>query len=102
MTFQEFDKLQAGIHDEIKALTNTKGVEYANSADRLANFKEVAREVGVKSEVVAWVFLTKHMRSIAKFIKSGQVHSEPIHGRIVDAILYLELLDAIIQEEAPF
>jgi len=102
MTFQEFADLQASTHDEIKVLTTTKGVEYANSADRLANFKEVAREVGVKPEVVAWVFLTKHMRSIAQFIKSGQTHSEPIHGRIVDAILYLELLDALIQEEVPF
>lgn len=103
MTFQGFELLQTELHNEIVGLTSTKGREYANSGDRLANFKVLAADVGVKPEVICYTYLMKHMRSIAQFVKSGQVQStEPIHGRIVDAILYLELLDAIISEEVPF
>lgn len=98
MTFEQFDSLQAALHVNIVSMTSTKGHEYANSDDRLANFKEVAAEIGITPEQVLLVYLKKHMRSVDAYCKNGKVFSEPIKGRIIDAILYLELLAALIED----
>lgn len=81
-------------------LTASKGVEYANSDDQLANFKRLSGELGLSPEAVNLVFLTKHIDSIKNFVRSGgESESEPIFGRIDDAILYLILLKSIITEK---
>lgn len=85
---------------ELIKLTKTKGEEYARSEDdQLANFKRQAAELGLDPEKVLAVFLNKHLDAIKSFIKTGQVLSEPIQGRIDDAILYLILLKAMIVEK---
>jgi hypothetical protein len=56
---------------------------------------------------VLWVYLKKHLDSIASYI-SNEVKcdagnkpklSEPIEGRIMDARVYLALLRGLIEEE---
>ena len=99
MTFLRFEELQSELHEKIRAMTSTKGREYANSTvDRLANFKDVADELGLTPEQVLLVYLKKHMRSIDSFCKNGETFSESIQSRIVDAILYLELLAGLIED----
>ena len=83
---------------EIKGLTTTKGEEYANSDNQLANFHRLADRLGIKAEAIILVFLAKHMDAIDHFVRTGKKHSEPIQGRIDDAILYLLLLKAQIKE----
>jgi hypothetical protein len=101
MTFTEFDTLLESMFDEMRAMSTGKGIEYANNdADRLANFKEIANEIGVSAEVVCYVYMMKHMRAIASYVKCGKVHSgEGIEGRIRDAQLYLALLNGLIVEK---
>lgn len=92
MTFEEFERIQQDLHTKILGMTKTKGVEYAGKVDRLNNFKAVGAKVGITPEVALGVFLDKHLRAIYHYIKTGETLSEDIEGRIVDAILYLELL----------
>lgn len=101
MTFEHFNELQANLHTQVLSMTTTKGKEYANSdVDRLANFKEVAKEIGITPKQVLLVYLKKHMRSIESYVKNDRTYSnEKIEGRIIDAILYLELLAALIADE---
>ena len=50
----------------------------------------------------AWlVFFLKHEECIEKFTRGEYHDSEPIEGRIADAINYLLLLRAIIEEARP-
>jgi hypothetical protein len=104
--FQELLKQQ---HQALLALTATKGEEYANAPDdQLANFRRLGLKLGLPMEKVLMVYLTKHLDSIEHYIKplaSGHANnltakalSEPIDGRIDDAILYLILLKAIVIE----
>jgi len=76
----------------------TKGKEYTQT-DRLDNFKRLGKELGVDPKVILWVYLRKHIDSIASFIKTGGVLSEPIQGRITDARVYLFLLRGLIEED---
>lgn len=99
MTFPEFDEFQKHLMQQVEEMRTTKGKEYANSEDRFANFKRLASELGMSPEQVLWVYLTKHLDAIRSYIRTQQTHStEPIQGRIVDAITYLTLLAGIIFE----
>lgn len=91
---------------EMKTLTATKGEDYARSDDQLANFKRSAAEAGVTPEQVWLIFFNKHKDAIVSHVKAcGENNltynpSEPIEGRIDDAILYLCLLKGLVQERA--
>ena len=92
------------VHGELQRLTDTKGKEYAGNSDQLANFKRQAAALGVTPEFILMVYLSKHMDSIRLYCKDkSKASSEPIESRITDAILYLCLLLALIEEETnPF
>lgn len=98
MTFEDVDKILDRMHDEEKKIAATKGKEYTQG-DRLDNFKRIGIELGISPKKVLWVYLKKHLDSIASYIKTEQVLSEPIDGRILDARVYLCLLQGLIDEE---
>lgn len=83
---------------EILELNNTKGREYATEEDGLANFKNRAKQMGITPGQVWGIFYGKHSDAIFSYLKGGKALSEPIQGRIDDAILYLILLKALITE----
>jgi len=86
-------------------LSASKGEEYSRSDDdQLANFKRQGAEFGMNPEQVLAIYLNKHLDSIKTWVKNQTlptqpVLSEPIEGRIDDAILYLLLLKAMIVEK---
>ena len=100
--FQNLIKQQADI---LYALTASKGEEYSRSdTDQLANFRRQGAELGVEPESIIGVYLNKHLDSIKTYIrmktaKSVPQMSEPIEGRIDDAILYLLLLKASVVDQ---
>lgn len=99
MTFQEFDKLQLQLFDDILKIAKTKGVEYASSEDRLANFKRLGVELDIPATKIGYIFFKKHLDSICTYLKDGKEHSEEsIRGRFLDAINYLTLIYGLIVE----
>ena len=77
----------------------SKGIEYTKgNKDKLANFKEIAQLLGLTPLQVWSVYFFKHIASILNYVREGKVHSEPIRSRFVDAINYLELGLALIEE----
>jgi hypothetical protein len=98
MTFEEFDKVLDAMIAEEREIGKTKAVEYTQG-DRLDNFKRLAKELGVDPKIVLWVYLKKHLDSIASYIRTNKTYSEPIEGRIKDARVYLSLLRGLVEEE---
>lgn len=101
MTYEDFDKLFDGLIAECRGMRDTKGPEYSGTSDRLRNFKEQAADYGVSPLVVCGIFKKKHEQAIASFIRGEYRGSEPIRGRIVDAIVYNALLLGLIEESTP-
>lgn len=100
MTFQEFDKLQLQLFDDILKIAKTKGVEYASSEDRLANFKRLGVELDIPATKIGYIFFKKHLDSICTYLKDGKEHSEEsIRGRFLDAINYLTLIYGLIEDQ---
>jgi len=71
--------------------------EYASDSDRLSNFKAID---GVDPELVCFIYLTKHIDGIRNYVTGrARVQRDSIRGRILDAMNYLILLNAIIIEK---
>lgn len=73
----------------------TQGVE---KRDRIAAFRRIGGDIDVPMTKVWAIFAQKHWGAVMKFVKDGQVESEPIDGRINDLINYFVLLGAIIHD----
>ncbi len=86
---------------EIRQLRATKGLEYAGEEDTLADFKEVAEQIGITSYQVWATYVKKHERAIDSFIAGGSVKSEAIESRIKDVITYHLLLLGLIADLEP-
>lgn len=83
---------------DILDLNATKGNDYSGSEDAFANFKRNAQRLDMSPHQVWAVYFFKHLDAIETWLRDGQVKSEPIEGRIDDAIMYLFLLKGMILE----
>lgn len=89
--------------EELKRLMMVKGGEYAGDGDRLANFKRNAERLGLKPEQVWAVYFAKHLDAIFQHVhdlQTGKTRpaSEPLEGRVDDAINYLILFKGLLWE----
>jgi hypothetical protein len=101
MNRDDFDVLREEFFDRIRATNDAKGHDYAGDGDALANFKEAAEHLKDITDptFAAWyIYFHKHWSAILTFLKEGDVKSEPIDGRIMDAVLYLILLLGLIED----
>lgn len=104
MNQERFERLVDAAIAELRDLLIVKGGEYAGSEDRLANFKRGAQLTGASAQQVLFIYLSKHYDAIATYIRDRATgterrRSEPIEGRIHDAINYLLLLEALVVED---
>lgn len=72
--------------------------EYTLSDDAFANFNRLSVELGISREKVLWVYAMKHKDGIASYLNGHVSQRESVHGRILDLIVYLCLLDGMIAE----
>jgi len=99
MNYEQFDRLVLEpLIEAEKKIGLTKGKEYVSNDDRLDHFKRLALEIGVTPQQVLWVYLKKHLDSIAYYVKHGKLESESLESRIVDARTYLALLLGLERE----
>jgi hypothetical protein len=108
MINDDYRELRANRFERRAVMADSKSNEYAKNDDRLANFKEVSRQLGVDPLAVAGVYWYKHVAAVQTFIRrveSGESVeeveaslSEPIEGRIMDCQEYLDIIAALIQE----
>jgi hypothetical protein len=77
-----------------------KGTDYsAGTKDRLYNFRRASEEIGLPMRKILYIYLWKHLSAVTKYCNDGELKSESLKGRIVDAINYLLLLYKIDCEE---
>lgn len=102
MNPNEFLTLIDDTFSEMKRLTATKGAEYkGEGGGQFGNFIRYGSRAGLTVGQAWSVMFGKHLDAIDTFIrddarKIGRARSEPIGGRIDDAILYLMLLKGMV------
>lgn len=81
-------------------INQTKGNEYANDDDALANFKQCAVLLGIDPKMVCMVYMYKTLTAMASYAQRGvELSKEPIEERVLDLRLYAALFEALHQDE---
>lgn len=87
---------------ECMPLLDRKGHDYSQgSVDGHKNFKTMAARFkgrGIDAIDVIGIYLFKHIEAIQTYLQDGEVKSEPIEGRIADAVNYLLILYTALVE----
>ena len=74
--------------------------EYAHTEDNVfANFDRIGSLLEIGSEHTLMVYLLKHIDGITAYLNGHKSQREDVRGRIKDAIVYLMLLWAMIEEK---
>jgi hypothetical protein len=101
MDRQEFNKQSLILLMKVSKTLESKGVEYQKLDNVLSNFENNATDLGLTPYQIWSVYFSKHTKSIINAIKKNPDNpedkslSEPFEGRIIDAIAYLLLLNAM-------
>ena len=101
MNAEEFTNCIRELTTARQAIVQAKRREYTEgNCDVLNNFKTIAKELHCSPHLVLYTYLRKHIASIGQFCADpNNITSEPIDGRIADAINYLELIHGLNKEQ---
>lgn len=104
MTIDEANKRSEELFIECKKVLKDKGADYSGDGDVHDNFIRNGQRLGLTKYQVWALYFNKHVDAINNSIKRSptypQVESEPLRGRVVDAINYLVRLESMIYEES--
>jgi len=101
MTQNDFNKFTADFFLDQGELLLNKGQDYAGDGDRLANFKRLAKGLGLTPLQIWAVYFTKHVDALVQLAKTGSLKSEPPRGRFLDVANYAILGAALFAESEP-
>lgn len=101
MKRSDFRDILANLQKEECGIDATKGEGYANDdTDALANFKRLARLLGLDPLQICCVYMAKHFDAIMSWARLGRdITGENIRGRVVDLRLYAALFYALTEDE---
>jgi hypothetical protein len=103
MTITERDKHTEDLFSECLSILHGKGTAYSGTEDANSNFKRNAERLGATKYQVLMIYLNKHydgiMNAIRKQPAAPVETTEGMHGRIVDTINYLVILDSLLKED---
>ena len=101
MDLKRYEELSQGIISKANEIENKKRPAYiVGSPDVLANFKNVGKRLGITPSEALGVYFLKHIDAITSLLRDpGIPQAEEIEGRFADAINYLKLAWALVNEE---
>ena len=99
MTQAHMHKFMDQIWSKVTKMRDSGQKEYAHTDKNVfANFDRVANLLSVNREKILMTYLLKHIDGIAAYANGHKSQREDITGRITDAIVYLCLLWAMVDE----
>ena len=99
MTQSNMRKFMDKIWSEVIHIRDEGQKEYAHTDENVfANFERTGKLLGVDREKILMTFLLKHIDGIAAYANGHKSQREDITGRLTDAIVYLCLLWAMVEE----
>ena len=99
MDKKHYDEFAEYMVSEVKKMRDAGQKEYAEEGNVFADFESTANLSGTTPEIVIYTFLNKHIRGIGSYLKDGKKQRDTLDGRIKDAIVYLQLLWAYVDEK---
>jgi len=110
MTHPELIKLVKELHAECIEILNTKGLDYTSVGERLADFKDDARDLNISSRQAWGTKFLKQVRAMVTWASGQELKSESLRSRALDTMNYAlfavalevdERIDAKKEEDYP-
>ena len=99
MTYKDMQKVVRRQLKQVLKIRDAGQKEYARTQDNVfANFERVSSFTGVSREQALMTYLLKHIDGIMAHINGHESQREDVSGRITDAIVYLLLLQGMIDD----
>lgn len=98
MTNERFEELLEERVAKMRAMLASKGREYAPGEDRLENFKVSAAFLRTAPAEACLGFLAKHLASVVSLVRSGSTDAAAWDEKLGDAVNYLVLLEALVED----
>ena len=99
MNYKKISSLMNQIWKEVQLTRDEGQKEYAHGVDNVfANFDRVGKALNISSDKTLMVYLLKHIDGITAYLSGHKSQREDVRGRIKDAIVYLMLLWAMVEE----
>lgn len=99
MNYKKMTSLMNNIWKQVQQTRDDGQKEYAHGQDNVfANFDRVGSLLSITSEKTLMVYLLKHIDGITAYLSGHKSQREDVRGRIKDAIVYLILLWAMVEE----
>ena len=93
------DLLEDVIIPTIRSTRTDGQKEYARTSDDvLANFKRIGEAIELSHDKVIAVYLLKHLDGVMAYIDGHTSQREDVRGRLTDAITYLCILWASVED----
>ena len=100
MNYAKMTSLMNSIWKQVPQTRDDGQKEYAQGQDNVfANFDRVGSLLSITSENTLMVYLLKHIDGITAYLSGHKSQREDVRGRIKDAIVYLILLWAMVEEK---
>ena len=99
MKFKHMRSVMDSIWEKVLKTRDSGQEEYAHDEKNVfANFERAANLLCVNREKILMTYLLKHIDGIAAYANGHKSQREDVTGRIADAIVYLCLLWAMVDE----
>ena len=99
MTYKDMQKVVRRQLKQVLKIRDAGQKEYARTENNVfANFERVSSFTGVSREQALMTYLLKHIDGIMAHINGHKSQREDVSGRITDAIVYLLLLQGMIDD----
>jgi hypothetical protein len=99
MTYKDMQKVVRRQLKQVLKIRDAGQKEYARTEDNVfANFERVSSFTGVSREQALMTYLLKHIDGIMAHINGHKSQREDVSGRITDAIVYLLLLQGMVDD----
>ena len=103
MTTEKFNKIVDEMLETCRETLITKQNEYNLDDDRLSFFKEGTELTKLSPERTLYMFMFKHIKSLADMVASEKKYSKELwEEKIKDNINYLLLLRALLEDDNMF
>lgn len=100
VTMSEVSDVMEAVFAECRHLRACGQAEYAHDQDNaFRNFESIGDRAVVPREVVLMTFFQKHVDGIWSWVHGHRSQRESVRGRINDAIVYLCLLRAMVDQD---
>jgi len=99
MTYKDMQKVVRRQLKQVLKIRDAGQKEYARTENNVfANFERVSSFTGVTREQALMTYLLKHIDGIMAHVNGHESQREDVSGRVTDAIVYLLLLQGMIED----